>query len=289
MPCPIHFGIAGWSYADWNGIVYTQPKLDQLAYISRYVDCIEINSSFYRPPVARNSESWLRRTEQRAGFFFTAKLHQSVTHAGQLDSAIVEQFHEGFAPLQEAGRLKHLLAQFRYDFADTSATRTHLRQINERFGETFDLVMELRHKSWESPAALGFLERLGVGVCNLDYPTSSNSFDLQQCTIGRAGYLRLHGRNHAAWFSKAGRDETYNYYYNPQELTQIKERLRQLADSFWYIVVIGNNHYKGAEVANTIELKHLLTGEKQPVPEGLIKAYPHLETIAIAEPKSELF
>ena len=59
------------------------------------------------------------------------------------------------------------------------------------------------------PDALDFLEQLGVSVCNLDYPTTWNSFDMQQCTVGRNGYFRMHGRNVEKWFSKAGRDETY--------------------------------------------------------------------------------
>ncbi len=279
MPCPIYIGIAGWSYPDWNGIVYTRPKTDPLAYVSRFVDCIEINSTFYRAPSVRNSTSWLQRTQDREGFFFTAKLHQDVTHRARLEPAMVQQFREGLAPLQEAGRLKHLLAQFRYDVADTPGTRDLLQRIAGSLGDTFDLVVEMRHRSWEDPGALDFLKGLGMGVCSLDYPTSSNSFNVD-AHVGRAGYLRLHGRNHAAWFSKAGRDETYNYYYDRDELGQIRERLGKLADSFWHIVVINNNHYQGAELANAIELKHLLTGAKQPVPEGLIKAYPHLETIA---------
>ena len=45
----IYIGIAGWSYLDWKGIVYTEPKIDQLEYISGFVDCLEINSTFYRP------------------------------------------------------------------------------------------------------------------------------------------------------------------------------------------------------------------------------------------------
>ncbi len=54
MTRPIHIGIAGWSYPDWQGIVSTR-KLDPLAYVSMFVDCIEINTTFYRPPVARTA------------------------------------------------------------------------------------------------------------------------------------------------------------------------------------------------------------------------------------------
>jgi uncharacterized protein YecE (DUF72 family) len=256
-----------------------------LAYVSQFVDCIEINSTFYRPPFAQTTQSWLDRTLDQEGFFFTAKLHQAFTHEGRLDLEMARQFHEGFAPLLEAGRLKHLLAQFRYDFADSPPARQQLEGIVEHFSEAFSLVLEVRHKSWEASAALAFLGELGVTVCNLDYPMTNNSFSLDQCTIGQAGYLRLHGRNYDAWFSKAGRDETYNYYYKTEELSQIKQRLTRLSESFWHMVVIGNNHYRGAELANAIELKSLLTGKKQRVPEGLLKTYPQLEGIALAETK----
>jgi uncharacterized protein YecE (DUF72 family) len=90
----------------------------------------------------------------------------------------------------------------------------------------------------------------------------------------------MHGRNREKWFSKAGRDETYDYYYNPDELAGIHDRIEELAKAFEFLTVIANNHYRGAELANSIELKALLSGEKQPVPTGLLKAYPNLASIA---------
>ena len=283
MLSPIYIGIAGWSYPDWKGIVYTSSKIDQLEYVSRFVDCVEINSTFYRPPVERNSKSWLTRTAARPEFFFTAKLHHEFTHKGKIDPATVRQFHTGFEPLLKGNKLRHLLVQFKYDFSDTAQSRQHLAKIVGNFHNTFNLVAELRHKSWESPDALDFLQDLGVTVCNLDYPTTYNSFNLQHCTVGEHGYFRMHGRNKEKWFSKAGRDETYNYYYNDDELSQIKKRAERLADAFKTLTVIMNNHYRGAELANALELKALLTGHKQPVPEGLLKAYPDLERIALNE------
>ncbi len=283
MVCPIAIGIAGWSYADWNGIVYTQSKMDQLVYVSGFVDCIEINSTFYRPPFAKTVRSWVDRTSDRSDFFFTAKLHRSFTHERRIDPVLVTQFHEGFAPFLEAQKLKHLLVQFKYDFADQASTRRHVANIVEQFGKAFSLVLELRHKSWEAPEALGFLDELGVAVCNLDYPTSRQSFNLQHCTVGRAGYFRMHGRNTEKWFSKAGRDETYNYYYSERELAGIKARFDELGKAFESLTVIANNHYRGAELANAIELKALVSGKKQLVPEGLLKTYPNLAKIAIGQ------
>ncbi|MBN2589301.1 MAG: DUF72 domain-containing protein [Sedimentisphaerales bacterium] len=277
----IYIGIAGWSYPDWKGIVYTNSKIDQLEFVSRFVDCAEINSTFYRPPFEKTTKTWLERTSEKSDFFFTAKLHKDFTHEGKLDSDMVKQFYKGFEPFLEAGKLKHLLAQFKYDFDDTDLHRTHLSKIVEMFSNAFNLALEVRHKSWQTPDALEFLDSLRVSVCNLDYPTTWNSFDMQHCTIGTSGYFRMHGRNAAKWFSKAGRDETYNYYYNEKELSQIKLRVNELAKAFQTLTVITNNHYRGAELANALELRCLITGQKQPVPQGLLREYPQLEKIAL--------
>ena len=281
MPSRVYIGIAGWSYPDWKGIVYTSSKIDQLEYVSRFVDCLEINSTFYRPPFEKTTKSWLQKTSKHQDFFFTAKLHRSFTHEGKIDAEIVKHFHRGFEPFLEAGRLKHLLVQFRYDFDDTNLNRRHLTKIVGNFSDSFSLAVEVRHKSWQRPDALQFLEGLGVSVCNLDYPTTWNSFDMQQCTVGKNGYFRMHGRNAEKWFSNAGRDETYDYYYNEDELTQIKQRVDELAKAFKTLTVIANNHYRGAELANALELKVLISGQKQYVPEGLLRTYPDLEKIAL--------
>ena len=45
-------GVAGWSYNDWNGIVYPSPRprgFHEAAYLANYFDAIEINTSFYGP------------------------------------------------------------------------------------------------------------------------------------------------------------------------------------------------------------------------------------------------
>lgn len=281
MPGKVYIGVAGWSYPDWKGIVYTDSKVDQLEYVSGFVDCIEINSTFYRPPFVKTTKSWLDRTSRKKHFFFTAKLHRDFTHKGKIEAEMVEYFHKGFEPFLEAGKLRNLLAQFRYDFADSPDSRRHLTSIVENFRDAFELAVEVRHKSWQQKEALEFLQELGVTVCNLDYPTTYNSFNLQYCTVGRSGYFRMHGRNREKWFSKAGRDETYDYYYNAEELAGIHRRIEKLAEAFASLTVIANNHYRGAELANALELKALLSGEKQPVPAGLLKTYPKLASIAL--------
>lgn len=283
MNSPVHFGVAGWSYPDWAGIVYPRGLKagDQLAYLAAYVDLIEINSSFYRPPTRKTVESWLRKTESLTAFFFTAKIPQDFTHHGSIDPGLARFFREGFAPLLEAGKLRQLLAQFRYDFDDTPRHRERLVCLRDLFAGSANFVVEVRHNSWQGPAALEFLGSLGVTVANLDMPLARDSFSLELCAVGENGYLRLHGRNRAAWFQgNAGRDETYNYLYSPDELARLEERIGALRARLRTLTVVANNHFRGKEVANALELKAAWTGQKVPVPPGLVVEYPRLAEIS---------
>ncbi|OQA29704.1 MAG: hypothetical protein BWY59_00131 [Verrucomicrobia bacterium ADurb.Bin345] len=281
-PTPsISVGVAGWSYPDWMGFVYDKTVRDPLQFLAGYVDMIEINSTFYRPPDARNVASWVKRTAMHPGFFFSAKLHQEITHEHVLSEEMVRAFREGFAPMVERGGLRHLLAQFRYDFRDAQESRDLLLNIRERFAGLGNMVLELRHRSWQEPAALDFLTGLGVSVAHLDYPTAADSFDMDVCRMGEHGYFRLHGRNAAAWFDrKAGRDETYNYQYSAGEREQLADRALRISRCFRSLTVVANNHYEGKEVVNALQLKARLSGGKVPVPPQLLRRYDELKGVA---------
>jgi uncharacterized protein YecE (DUF72 family) len=277
----IAFGVAGWSYPDWKGYVYPPGVADTLRYIAPFVDVIEINSTFYRPPDARTARSWAARTAGLPGFHFTAKLHKDVTHGGRVDAAMVSAFHGGLAPLAENGRLRHLLAQFRYDFCDSADSRRHLQLVRASFGDIANLVLELRNRTWMEPVTLEWLAGLGVTVANLDFPPSRDGFGHGDCTIGQHAYLRIHGRNTAAWFSRdAGRDETYNYLYNDREIDEIAARAARIAAMSASLTVIANNHYQGKEAVNILQLKSRMTGGKVAVPPLLAERYPELGKIA---------
>ena len=280
-PPNIRVGIAGWSYADWQGYVYPPGTRDKLRYVAEYMDVVEVNSTFYRPPDERTAASWVRRTASLPSLTFTAKLHQDITHRGSLASGLVRQIHDGFEPLVAAGRLSHLLAQFKWDFSDSPASRRHLQGIREQFGELTNLTLELRHNSWQSPDALAFLRALDVTVANLDYPLARNSFNMHMSGVGEHAYLRLHGRNSKAWFDrKAGRDDTYNYLYSGEELDEIAGRAVRIAEMSKSLTLVANNHYHGKEAVNALEIKARVTGRKVAVPPELLKKYPRLKQIA---------
>jgi len=275
---PFSIGISGWSYPDWNGWVYPPGCRDQLAYVAPYVDFIEINSTFYAMPSARTVASWVARTSHLPDFFFTAKVHHSFTHEGVRDGSA--QFLEGLQPLLAGGKLRALLAQFPASFDDTSENASRLRWLRDTFSE-IPLVVEVRHVSWPAPAALAFLNRLGVSVANLDYPATAESFSLDTCRVGKIRYLRLHGRNREAWANpKAGRDDVYNYLYSNEELDALAKRAQRLAKDASHVMTAANNHYQGKELVNALELRARSLRRKIAVPPVLQERYPRLGEVA---------
>src|SRR5713226_8754188 len=102
----IKIGPAGWSYTDWRGMVYPESagsRFDTLAFVARYFDTVEINSSFYRPPSPQSAKSWIQRVADNPDFRFTAKLYKVFTHERGKETAADERaFRDGINPLAEA-------------------------------------------------------------------------------------------------------------------------------------------------------------------------------------------
>jgi uncharacterized protein YecE (DUF72 family) len=288
MQNKIRVGPAGWSYEDWKGRVYPDPAgrgFDQLAYIANYFDTIEINSSFYRPPEKRMAQSWVRRTAHNPDFKFTAKLYQKFTHErGQATEEDEKAYRMGIEPLIEAGKLGALLVQFPWSFKNTEESRAYLKQLLNRFQE-YPLVVEVRHGSWNKENVYRSLADRGVGFCNIDQPIFERSITPSSRVTSSVGYVRLHGRNYENWFSDtADAAARYDYLYSPEELKPWIENIRAVADRAKEVYVITNNHFQGKGVANALEIKSELTGEKVAVPEPVLKTYPRLEAIAVLPP-----
>ncbi len=278
-------GTAGWSYPDWEGIVYPRAKpsgFDSLSFLAGYVDCIEINTTFYRPPPPSYAESWVRRVSRNPNFLFTAKLWQRFTHEREQtwQESDVRAVKSGMEPLRISGKLGCILVQFPWGFPFVPKNLEWLEKVVSEFRE-YRLVVEVRHVSWLSDEALAALRELGVSFCNIDQPYTRSSIKPTSHATGPVGYVRFHGRNYSAWFDKnAGRDLRYDYLYSEDELRSWLPRILDLADSTEQTFVVTNNHVRGKGLANALQLKAMLTGENQPVPKDLSALYPQLKTLA---------
>jgi len=294
-------GPAGWSYADWDGVVYPRPKprgFHPLPFLARFVGMVEINSTFYALPRAEHAQRWVELVRPFPQFRFTAKLHQDFTHTstGLADlEREVGEFHRGLEPLAREGRLSALLAQFPLGTVRTSEALARIDALIERFGTNSGpagapLVLELRHRSWFDQGSLEALAGRRCSLAAIDLPAAPDHPPEDHPTPGPLGYLRLHGRNSATWFARdAGRDQKYDYLYTPEEIEALTARARRLAGEHDQTFVVTNNHFEGKAVANAIELLAALTGGSSRAPRSLIERYPRLARVAAADGQPELF
>ena len=289
----IRVGVAGWEYPDWSGTVYPAraPRgFDRLAHLARFVDVVEVNTTFYRAIDPHHSSSWVRRTEGAPGFRFTAKAHRSLTHDAGADlSSVVPKTLAGLAPLREAESLGAVLVQFPQSFRHAASSLERIERLLERLAG-WPIVVEVRHASWGDPAVAEWFRARGAGLAAIDQPRIGRStLEARPLATSPVAYLRLHGRNASAWFREdAGRDARYDWLYTEEELRPLAEAVATAARSAAESFVIQNNHFRGKALANALMMKHLLGIERPEAPEELVLAYPDLSRFAVTR-RSRLF
>ncbi len=291
-----HVGTAGWSYEDWEGVVYPASKgrgFHALPYLARYIDLVEVNSTFYRPADPGLVRSWLRRIEPFPDLLLALKLHQAFTHARSgFTAKDVEAFRAAADVLHLRGRLAALLVQFPWSFRNTPENAGYLARLLAAFAG-YPLAVEVRHASWDTPALYDALRGAKAAFCNIDQPLFDGSIAPSAvATDPDIAYVRLHGRNRADWFREgAGRDDRYNYLYAADELEDWVTRIKELGKKSGKVYVVTNNHYRGQAMANALQIRNMITGEKVDVPEPLLDRYPVLREIvrAIKAGQRDLF
>jgi uncharacterized protein YecE (DUF72 family) len=282
----VRVGTAGWSYPDWEGIVYPSPAprdFDRLRWLASFLDIVEINATFYRPARPRDAASWVRRVAFNPRFRFTAKLDRVFTHEpGRATPAAERAFRDGIAPLAEAGLLAALLVQFPQSFHNTAVNRRHMARLLTRLGE-YPLAVELRHRDWLTSDLLGYLSGRGIALVGIDQPQIGETVAPSLPLTASFFYVRLHGRNAADWFrADAGRDARYNYLYSEAELKPWVDRIGAAALAGHEGIVIANNHYRGQAAANAVEIRRSLGARPARAPDTLMTTYPRLRETATA-------
>ncbi len=274
-------GTAGWDYPDWRGIVYPNKKktksFDELGYLARYFDTVEINSTFYGPGDRKAAAGWVARVAHNPEFKFTAKLWRRFTHerGSALSAEEVASARAAFDVLQEAGRLGAVLLQFPWSFKRDDAAREWLRDVVAAFA-AFPLVLEVRHASWNSEEVLADLAERGVGIVNIDQPLYPNSIAPAARATSSVGYVRMHGRNYQDWFRQsADRNQRYDYLYTAAELGPWVERIREIAarPTIREMYAVTNNHHLGKAPANGGMIEGMLSQRKVRVPPTLYARY----------------
>jgi uncharacterized protein YecE (DUF72 family) len=283
-------GTAGWSYPDWEGAVYSRgaTAVDRLRAVAEFLDCVEVDSTFYRPPAARTTANWVQRTADRPQFRFLAKAWQRFTHERQSPWSPAEQrlFTDGLAPLREAGRLDAVLFQFPWSFRNDQVNRDWLRRIVDSFAG-WPIAVEVRHDSWTPE----FCREHAVIYCNVDQPQLAHCLPAAAHVTAPVAYFRLHGRNAKNWFKE--KQDTYggryDYLYDAQELEAVWQQIRQMAGKAKKTFAVFNNHKDAKAFANALQLK-LRANPDVPVraPATLVSRFPALRGLVQAAGAEQL-
>jgi uncharacterized protein YecE (DUF72 family) len=280
MSEPVRVGTSGWSYpggrGTWNGLFYParRPRgFDELRYYAEHFDTVEVNSSFYRPPDPAQTRRWVERTPP--GFLFSVKLYQKFTHPDMflsregvsewnLSAGDVDEFRRGLDPLAGAERLGAVLIQFPPSFHASAETRAYIDWLLSGLRD-YPVAVELRHRTWSDEAAdtAAQLAAQRAAWVYIDEPKFRDSIRQTPESTGRLAYVRLHGRNAAAWWDHAESEDRYDYLYSPSELAPIAEASARAAASGRRVLMYLNNHFSAKAAANAAVLKHQLG---QPVP-----------------------
>jgi uncharacterized protein YecE (DUF72 family) len=282
----LYAGTAGWSYPDWKGIVYParRPRhFSELQFMAGLFNTIEVNSSFYRIPAPAMCRGWAEKVRNFPDFIFLMKIYQGFSHHGlDPDGREAHDFKAALAPLAQSERLGPLLLQFPWSFRRGMEQERKLKKILKSFFE-YEVAVEFRHGSWNHADVHALLSEAGALLVNIDQPVIGDSIALQSEQTNKSAYFRYHGRNYRNWFAKdANRDARYDYLYNNAEMDALQKAI-EVVKAPQRVFAIFNNHFRGQAAANALQLKFLFARKKLTVPEGLLKAYPQLEPIALNE------
>jgi uncharacterized protein YecE (DUF72 family) len=289
----VKIGVAGWSYKDWQGIVYpaSLKASARVEYLAQFFDLIEINTSFYGHIKPAVGKEWCRKAASvNPDFVFTAKLNRAFTHSpvAVLEPTSAKTIRPAASDEQDAkagydsiaaeGMLGALLAQFPISFKCTDENRAYVEQLVKLF-RSYPLVLEIRHASWNEPEVLAWIQGLQVGICNIDQPLLGRAVPPSAHATSVVGYIRLHGRNYKQWFAETNVRDRYDYLYSTEELAKWKDRALEVAGKAETTYVVANNHNLGKAAVNALELVAMIEARKVKAPPTLVSHYPELKRL----------
>jgi len=268
-------GTASWS--DPGFVEKWYPKgmraSERLAWYAQHFEMVEVNSTFYSVPDARMVERWCANTPDE--FTFDVKLHQlfsfhstsakllppelqrraeidakgKVKSASALREAMLDIFLRSISILQREKKLGTLLLQLSPAFSPRKHEFAELEQLIERLRD-HSLAIELRNRNWvvgdQLRSTIDFLRERDVAFVNVDAPAAEHFTiippDLNEITSPQVAYLRLHGRDAKAYLTGKTVAARFNYDYSDEEIGEVAQRARKLAEKADKVHVVFNNN-----------------------------------------------
>jgi uncharacterized protein YecE (DUF72 family) len=246
------------------------PARERLPWYAEHFEAVEVNSTFYAVPAPDTVARWAEQTPD--GFTFDVKLHRLLSrHSAdlkslpeelrkpakttpkgrvklddKLEAALADAILEAVEPL--GGKLSSFLLQLSPGFAPRSNELDELASLVERLAP-HPVAIELRRSSWlrgdRAEHTLAWMEEHGaVWVCT-DTPDADHLTimpTLDAVTSPRLAYFRAHGRNAEGYIKGRSVAERFAWRYSDEELEEIGDRVRELAEQADEVRLMFNNN-----------------------------------------------
>lgn len=183
----LRVGCAGWTIPARHAALFPAQGTHLQRYASRF-NCVEINSSFYRPHQATTYRRWADSVPP--GFSFSVKMPREISHDARLRACgrELDAFLASVMALGDA--LGCLLLQLPPSFEyEAAVAGRFLKRLRERYDG--ELVCEPRHRTW-------FTRRAARNLCK--HRVALSAADPSRCARAALPgaypslqYARLHG------------------------------------------------------------------------------------------------
>lgn len=213
---PIRVGTSGWVYPPWRGAFYPPglPHRRELEYLSRLLNSVEINGSFYSLQRPSSYQSWVAQTPD--DFTFAVKGGRFITHMKKLrdvETPLANFFASGVLALGaklgpvlwqlppslpfDPDRLTNFFALLpRSTVEATALAQRHDERLDGRAWTSTDAdrplrhALEVRHPSYRDPALIALLRAHGVALVVAD---TAGTWPYLEDVTADFVYVRLHG------------------------------------------------------------------------------------------------
>jgi uncharacterized protein YecE (DUF72 family) len=297
----IKIGIYAWADQALidDGSFYPRKSMSadaRLRYYARFFDTVEVNSSYYAIPAARNVLLWTERTPP--GFVFNVKAYALLTGhnprpetlpdevrdmvparaprtpRGEIQAAALPPeaidatfrlFRASLGPLEDSRKLGYVLFQFAPWVRFSRAWIDYIETLPARWPGA-RIAVELRDRSWfpdHAAETLAALRHAGLAHVIVDAPAGGPGVPRVVTRTARTAVFRLHGRNAEGWLRQLRGDEPavrekYDYLYTEAELRELAAEVEGIVDEESEIFVSFNNNNRDYPVRNALMMKRLL-------------------------------
>jgi uncharacterized protein YecE (DUF72 family) len=231
-------GTSGWRYPPWRGTFYPPglPHRRELEYLSRLVNSVEINGSFYSLQRPSSYQSWAAETPE--DFVFAVKGGRFITHMKKLrdvHTPLANFFASGVLALGaklgpllwqlppslpfDAARLAGFFDLLPRSTAEAAAlAHQHDERLEGRAWTSTEVdrplrhALEVRHPSYRDPALIELLRVHGIALVVAD---TAGTWPYLEDITAEFVYIRLHGDS-----------ELYVSGYTDEALDTWAERIR---------------------------------------------------------------